>query len=102
MTLLKIIHVSARYTVNDISRKRRLETIDMDPRKKQELLTDLQVFFAEGTEDYYWQNGTPYRRGYMFYGPAGTGKTSLSTAIASHYNLPLCVIDLAGMEDTIL
>lgn len=47
MTLLKIIRVSARYTVNDTSRKRRLETIDMDPRKKQELLTDLQVFFAE-------------------------------------------------------
>ena len=38
----------------------------------------------------------------MFYGPAGTGKTSLSTANASHYNLPLCVIDLAGMDDTIL
>jgi chaperone BCS1 len=38
----------------------------------------------------------------MFYGPVGTGKTSLSTAIASHYNLPLCVIDLAGMDDTIL
>ncbi|KAI4953363.1 hypothetical protein J4E86_006906 [Alternaria arbusti] len=47
-------------------------------------------------------NGTPYRRGYLFYGPAGTGKTSLSTAIASHYNLPLCVIDLAGMDDTTL
>ncbi|CAN9428755.1 unnamed protein product [Alternaria sp. RS040] len=102
MTLLKIIRISARYTVNDTSRKRRLETIDMDPRKKQELLTDLQVFFAEGTEYYYWQNGAPYRRGYMFYGPAGTGKTSLSTAIASHYNLPLCVINLAGMDDTIL
>jgi chaperone BCS1 len=102
MTLLKIISVSARYTVDDTSRKRRLETIDMNPRKKQELLTDLQVFLAEGTEDYHWQNGTPYRRGYMFYGPAGTGKTSLSTANASHYNLPLCVIDLAGMDDTIL
>jgi chaperone BCS1 len=38
----------------------------------------------------------------MLYGPAGTGKTSLSTAIASHYNLPLCVIDLAGMDDKIL
>jgi chaperone BCS1 len=102
MTLLKITRVSARYTVNDTSRKRRLETIDMDPRKKQELLTDLRVFFAEGAEDYYWQNGTPYRRGYMFYGPAGTGKTSLFTAIASQYNLSLCVIDLAGMDDTIL
>jgi chaperone BCS1 len=84
--------------MNDTSRKRRLETIDMDPQKKHELLSDLQVFLAEGTEDYYWQNGTPYRRGSMFYGPAGAGKTSLPTAIASHYNLPLCVIDSAGID----
>jgi chaperone BCS1 len=98
MTLLKITRFSARYTMNDTSRKRRLETIDMDPQKKHELLSDLQVFLAEGTEDYYWQNGTPYRRGSMFYGPAGAGKTSLPTAIASHYNLPLCVIDSAGID----
>lgn len=38
----------------------------------------------------------------MFYEPAGTGNTSLSTAIASHYNLPLCVIDLASLDDTTL
>jgi chaperone BCS1 len=89
--------------VYEISRQCKLETIDMNPRKKQELLPDLQVFFAEGTEDFYcYQNGMPYRRGYIFYGPAGTGKTSLSTAIASQYNLPLCVTDLAGMDDTIL
>ncbi|KAI4931148.1 hypothetical protein J4E85_003737 [Alternaria conjuncta] len=102
MTSLTVLYVSAHRNVNHTSRKRSLETIDMNPLKKQELLTDLQVFFADGTEDYYYQNGTPYRRGYLFYGPAGTGKTSLSTAIASHYNLPLCVIDLAGMDDTIL
>lgn len=53
MTLSKIIRVSARYTVNNTSRKHKLETINIDPRKKQELLTDLQVFFAEGTEDHY-------------------------------------------------
>ncbi|KAH6865270.1 hypothetical protein BKA58DRAFT_295595, partial [Alternaria rosae] len=102
MTSLSVRYVSANRFDHHTARKRRLEMIDMNPLKKQELLTDLQVFFADGTEDYYYQNGTPYRRGYLFYGPAGTGKTSLSTAIASHYNLPLCVIDLAGMDDKTL
>jgi hypothetical protein len=78
MTLVKIQRAPAEHTVYDISRQCKLETIDMNPRKKQELLTDLQVFFGEGTEDYYcYQNGMPYRRGYIFYGPAGTGKKKL-------------------------
>lgn len=83
-------------------RKRLMETVDLDPLAKQELVTDLRDFFDEGTEGYYYQNGTPYRRGYLFCGPAGTGKTILSTAIASHYDLALYVIDLAGMNDLML
>jgi chaperone BCS1 len=83
-------------------RRRLLSTVDLDPQSKQELLSDLQEFLDEDTENYYYQNGTPYRRGYLFYGPPGTGKTSVSTAIASHYDLRVCVIDLAGMTDTVL
>jgi len=81
-------------------RKRLIETVDLNPLVKQELVADLQDFFDEDTEDYYHQNGIPYRRGYLFYGPAGTGNTSLSTAIASHYDLPLYVINLAKINDS--
>ncbi|KAH4992928.1 hypothetical protein HBI76_033620 [Parastagonospora nodorum] len=83
-------------------RKRLIETVDLDPLVKQELVADLQDFFDEDTEGYYHQNGIPYRRGYLFYGPAGTGKTSLSTAIASHYDLSLYMINLANMNDSTL
>lgn len=79
-----------------------METVDLDPIDKQELMSDLQAVFDEYTEDYYYQNGTPYRRGYLFYGPASSGKTILSTAIASHYDLPLYVIDLTYMNDSTL
>jgi hypothetical protein len=37
-----------------------METVDLDLIDKQELMSDLQAFFDEDTEDYYYQNGTPY------------------------------------------
>lgn len=99
---LRITYISMGQNRTNKCRKRLLETVDIDPLAKQQLLTDLQDFLDDDTEDYYYQNGTPYRRGYLFYGPAGTGKTSLSTAIASNYDLPLYVIDVAGMNDSVL
>jgi chaperone BCS1 len=101
-THLDITYVFSTGQKTHNCRKRLLETVDLNPIVKQELLSDLQDFFNEDTEDYYYQNGTPYRRGYLFYDPAGTGKTSLSTAIASHYDLPLYVMELAGMSDSML
>jgi chaperone BCS1 len=99
---LSVTYISSGQNRVHKCRKRLLSTVYLDPQSKQELLSDLQEFLDEDTEDYYYQNGTPYRRGYLFYGPLGTGKTSLSTAIASHYDLPVCVIGLAGMTDTVL
>lgn len=79
-----------------------METVDLDPIDKQVLMSDLQAFFDENTEDYYYQNGTPYQRTYLFYGPADIGKTSLSAAIVSYYVLPLYVIDLTDINDSTL
>ena len=35
------------------------------------------------SRQYYGDLGIPYRRGYLFYGTPGSGKTSLITALAS-------------------
>jgi ATPase family associated with various cellular activities (AAA) len=49
----------------------------------------------------YHERGVPYRRGYLLYGPPGSGKTSYIYAIASHLNYDICILSLSeeGMSD---
>lgn len=42
----------------------------------------------------YTNRGIPYRRGYLFHGPPGTGKTSLSFAIAGVFGLDIYCVSL--------
>jgi chaperone BCS1 len=37
----------------------------------------------------------PWRRGYLFHGPPGTGKSKLCLALCSHFRLNLAVVSLA-------
>lgn len=45
--------------------------------------------------------GIPYRRGYLFYGPPGSGKSSYIQALAGALNYNLCVLNLSerGLAD---
>ena len=44
--------------------------------------------------------GVPYRRGYLLFGPPGTGKTSFVQAIAGALKLNLCYVNLSNGEMT--
>jgi chaperone BCS1 len=79
--------------------KRHLDTIDLDPEMLKDIRMDAEDFFHEGTPKFCRDTGVPCRRGYLFHGPPGTGKTSLSVAIPSHVNVPLVTISLSGMDD---
>ncbi|EGX93580.1 mitochondrial chaperone bcs1, putative [Cordyceps militaris CM01] len=48
---------------------------------------------------WYAQRGIPYRRGYLFYGRPGTGKTSLSLSVAGHFELDIYRIQISGITD---
>lgn len=51
------------------------------------------------SESWYKDRGIPWRRGWLLYGEPGTGKTSITRAIAEDFNLPIYVFHLATLFD---
>jgi mitochondrial chaperone BCS1 len=83
---------------------RPLKTVDMDETMKTSLIKDIERYLDPSTRRFYSNRGIPYRRGYLFYGAPGTGKTSLSFALAGHFKLNLYIMSLASpkLDDSIL
>ena len=50
---------------------------------------------------WYTDRGIPYRRGYLLYGPPGSGKSSFIQALAGELDYNICVINLSerGLTD---
>ena len=75
---------------------RKMDTIDIDPETKADLISDAEQYYSQATKKFYTDCGIPYRRGYLFYGPPGTGKTSFSAALAGHLKCDLYMVNLAS------
>ncbi|KAI9822677.1 MAG: hypothetical protein M1827_000396 [Pycnora praestabilis] len=73
---------------------RPMETVVLDHAQKDSVLHDINEYLHPSTPRWYANRGIPYRRGYLFHGPPGTGKTSLSFAIAGIFGLDIYVISL--------
>lgn len=76
---------------------RPLDTIVLKEGQMQRILDDLAWF--EKARDWYVHRGIPYRRGYLFFGPPGTGKTSIVLALAGHLKRPVCVLNIGSIEN---
>jgi len=77
---------------------RSLSTIDLADSVIQPLIRDIADFLTDSCEAQYAARGVPHRRGYLFHGPPGTGKSSLTLALAGHFNLDIQVVSLADPE----
>ncbi|WWD16054.1 hypothetical protein CI109_100479 [Kwoniella shandongensis] len=68
---------------------------------KETILTDMEKFLSDTEIRWYASRGIPHRRGYLFHGEPGAGKTTLVTALASKLALDIYVINPAqrGMDD---
>ncbi|KAM0283400.1 hypothetical protein ACHAQH_002523 [Verticillium albo-atrum] len=73
---------------------RALRTVILDAAQKSAVLADMNEYLHPATPRWYANRGIPLRRGYLFHGPPGTGKTSLSFALAGVFGLDIYVISL--------
>ncbi|KAI8945028.1 P-loop containing nucleoside triphosphate hydrolase protein [Xylaria longipes] len=73
---------------------RDMKTVVLDQQQKLLVLADMNEYLHPATPRWYANRGIPLRRGYLFHGPPGTGKTSLSFALAGVFGLDIHVISL--------
>ena len=76
--------------------KRSIESVILQNKIKTEVMADIDEFTSENTVDWYKKHRIPYRRGYMFHGPPGTGKTSIITALTTYMKRNLYRINLVA------
>lgn len=81
---------------------RPLHTVSLSGSKLQNLLSDVKTFLA--SRDRYVSMGVPWRRGYLFYGEPGTGKSTTAIALANETRMSVAYLSLAarGLDDSTL
>jgi hypothetical protein len=65
------------------------------PRRIQDLIQEIELW--RNSRTWYRDKGIPWKRGWLLFGPPGTGKTALARAFAEDLNMPIYVFNLAEM-----
>ncbi|CAH8378208.1 unnamed protein product [Eruca vesicaria subsp. sativa] len=73
------------------------DTLAIESHLKTSILDDLDAF-SQG-KDFYKSVGRTWKRGYLLYGPSGTGKTSMVAAIANYMKYDIYDIQLQSVKD---
>ncbi|KAI8067659.1 BCS1 N terminal-domain-containing protein [Gilbertella persicaria] len=80
-------------------RRRMLDSVILDKGIKDRIVKDVKAFISNGK--WYNERGIPYRRGYLLYGPPGSGKSSFIQALAGELEYNICILNLSerGLTD---
>ena len=80
-------------------RKRPLDSVILDQGIKERIFGDVKDFLE--SSKWYYDRGIPYRRGYLLYGPPGSGKSSFIQALAGELDYNIAILNLSerGLTD---
>ncbi|TLD28746.1 hypothetical protein PspLS_03222 [Pyricularia sp. CBS 133598] len=77
---------------------RPFSTVILNEKVKQDLIDDITDYLDPATRRWYSNRGIPYRRGYLLHGPPGTGKSSLSLALAGFFKMRIYIVSLSSVN----
>lgn len=94
------IYASDSYGWNKLTTciPRPLASVILPEGGQEKLVADMRQFLED--RDWYTRRGVPYRRGYLFFGPPGNGKTSSIAALAGALGLNLYSLNLRDVNDS--
>ena len=69
---------------------RPIDSVVLPESDKAEIVQDATWYL--NAREWHVHRGLPYRRGYLFHGPPGNGKSSLIQALSAHFDLPIYVL----------
>ncbi|KAK6538030.1 hypothetical protein TWF694_010923 [Orbilia ellipsospora] len=94
--IFKAVHGvwGSRWKCAIVRHARHIDNISLDKSVKTPILNDVREFLKPTAAKWYANRGIPYRRGYLFHGPPGTGKTSFTLALAGTFGLPIYNLSL--------
>ncbi|CAH0029913.1 unnamed protein product [Clonostachys rhizophaga] len=75
---------------------RPFSTVILEEKTKNDLIADIADYLNPATRRWYANRGIPYRRGYLLHGPPGTGKSSLSLALAGYFKMRIYILSLSS------
>lgn len=75
---------------------RTLNSVILKENEISDLVADLRNFLS--SEQRYNELGVPWHRGYLLYGVAGTGKTSIAKALSAEFGLDVYTLSLGDLD----
>lgn len=97
-SLLRIYSYKDDWSMVATIPKRSLDTVIIDRNLKRRIRHSIDYFTRN--REWYQKRGMPHKLTFVLHGVPGTGKTSLVSALAAHFNRNICVLQLATMSDS--